>query len=42
METHDRPYVFRDERATPARHDPEGRDLVIVDGRTMSYRYYRR
>jgi hypothetical protein len=42
----DSPYVFRDEderrhepREAP---DPEGREVVIVDGRAMSYRWSRR
>lgn len=42
----DSPYVYRDEdeqrhepRVTP---DPEGREVVIVDGRAMSYRSYKR
>lgn len=42
----DSPYVYRDE--DEQRHDrrvgpdPEGREVVIVDGRAMSYRSYRR
>jgi hypothetical protein len=46
MSTNDSPYVFRgemeegddgtDDRPT------EGREVVIVDGRAMSYRWYRR
>lgn len=42
MEPRDSPYVFRDEPSEPATPDPEGRDVVIVDGRAMSYRRYRR
>jgi hypothetical protein len=37
----DRPYVYRDEPEPVSSHDPEGRDIVIVDGRAMSYRRYR-
>lgn len=36
------PYVFRDEPEAPASHDPEEREVVIVDGKAMSYRAYRR
>jgi hypothetical protein len=36
------PYVFREERDDPPSHDPEEREVVIVDGRAMSYRMYRR
>jgi hypothetical protein len=36
------PYVFREEDESPPSHDPEGREVVIVDGRAMSYRVYRR
>ena len=36
------PYVFREERESPPSHDPEEREVVIVDGRAMSYRMYRR
>jgi hypothetical protein len=42
MEPRDSPYVFRDEPSEPPSPDPEGRDVVIVDGRAMSYRRYRR
>jgi hypothetical protein len=42
MEPRDSPYVFRDEPSEPASPDPEERDVVIVDGRAMSYRRYRR
>jgi hypothetical protein len=42
----DSPYVYRDEeeqRHEPsAEPDPEGREVVIVDGRAMSYRSYKR
>jgi len=37
----DSPYVFGDEPPTPARHDPEGRDVVIIDGKAMTYRHHR-
>jgi hypothetical protein len=40
MDQRDSPYVFREEPAAPD-HDPEGRDIVIVDGEAMSYRQYR-
>jgi hypothetical protein len=36
------PYVFREEHESPPSHDPEEREVVIVDGRAMSYRMYRR
>jgi hypothetical protein len=36
------PYVFREEHEAPPSHDPEEREVVIVDGRAMSYRVYRR
>ncbi|WP_267195355.1 hypothetical protein [Halegenticoccus tardaugens] len=42
MEAIDTTYVFRDEVETPRTPDPEGRDVVIVDGQAMSYRSYRR
>ena len=42
----DSPYVYRDEdeqtHEPSVAPDPEGREVVIVDGRAMSYRYYRR
>ena len=42
----DSPYVFRDpdeQRHEPATEpDPEGTDVVIVDGRAMTYRWSRR
>lgn len=41
MEEQDSPYVFRDESAEPA-DDPDDAEVVIVDGRAMSYRWYRR
>jgi hypothetical protein len=41
MEERDSPYVFREEPAEPPTPDPEGRDIVIVDGEAMSYRTYR-
>jgi hypothetical protein len=36
------PYVFREEREPTPSYDPEEREVVIVDGRAMSYRMYRR
>jgi hypothetical protein len=36
------PYVFREESEAPPSYDPEEREVVIVDGRAMSYRVYRR
>ncbi len=36
------PYVFGDEPPRPASHDPEGRDVVIVEGQAMTYRSYHR
>lgn len=41
MESHDTPYVWRDEAIQEPEHDPEERDTVIVDGLAMSYRHYR-
>jgi hypothetical protein len=41
-ENRDSPYVFRDEREAPPEYDPEEREVVIVDGQTMSFRSYRR
>ncbi|WP_161631404.1 hypothetical protein [Candidatus Halobonum tyrrellensis] len=45
MEESDTPYVFRDEQpdgnAVDADPDPEGGDVVIIDGRAMTYRRYR-
>lgn len=44
MEESDTPYVFRDEREAvdgDGTVDPEGADVVIVEGRAMSYRRYR-
>ena len=41
MVPHHSPYVFGDEPPTPTRHDPEGRDLVIIDGAAMTYRHHR-
>lgn len=43
MEESDTPYVFRDEQAgeDDAEPDPEGADVVISDGRAMTYRRYR-
>jgi len=39
------PYVFREEAEDDAADDrppTEGQEVVIVDGRAMSYRWYRR
>ncbi|MFA1611150.1 hypothetical protein [Halobellus rubicundus] len=36
------PYVSHDEVEEPDVPDPEGRDVVIADGRAMSYRAYHR
>jgi hypothetical protein len=46
MSPNDSPYVFRDEvgdvdEDTDER-TTEGQEVVIVDGRAMSYRWYRR
>lgn len=41
MEEPNSPYVFRDEPALPAAA-PDDAEVVIVDGRAMSYRWYRR
>ena len=41
-EASDRPYVFRDEVEAPPTHDPEEKEVVIYDGKAMSYRFYRR
>ncbi|WP_299331148.1 hypothetical protein [Haloplanus sp.] len=49
MPTSNSPYVFRGEAAdddagvdTADPRPSEGREVVIVDGRAMSYRWYRR
>lgn len=43
MDEQDSPYVFRGEPAEPADdHDHDDAEVVIVDGRAMSYRWYRR
>ncbi len=42
MEPSDTPYVFGDESPRAASHDPEGRDVVIVEGQAMTYRSYHR
>jgi hypothetical protein len=47
MAPNDSPYVFRDEApddvdGTEDRPTTEGQEVVIVDGRAMSYRWYRR
>jgi len=36
------PYVSHDAVEEPALPDPEGRDVIIVDGEAMSYRAYHR
>lgn len=41
MEPHHSPYIFGEEPPTPTRHDPKGRDLVIIDGTAMTYRQHR-
>jgi hypothetical protein len=41
MEQTNSPYVFREEHEQAGPHDPEEKDLVIVDGESMSYRAYR-
>jgi hypothetical protein len=46
MSSSDSPYVFRDEMEDVGddADEPttEGQEVVIVDGRAMSYRWYRR
>jgi hypothetical protein len=45
MATRDSPYVFREEITDDVddeRTTTEGQEVVIVDGRAMSYRWYRR
>jgi hypothetical protein len=42
MESRDSPYVFGDEPPEQPSHDPEGRDIVIIDGTAMTYRSYHR
>ena len=42
MEESNSPYVYRDERGEPLDDDPADAEVVIVDGRAMSYRWYRR
>ncbi|WP_181861576.1 hypothetical protein [Haloplanus salinus] len=45
MSSSDSPYVFRDEAedaGDPDERTTEGQEVVIVDGRAMSYRWYRR
>lgn len=42
MEELNSPYIFREERDGPKEHDPEEKEVVIVDGRAMSFRSYRR
>ena len=43
MEERDTPYVFRDEQVETddVEPDPEGADVVINEGRAMTYRRYR-
>ena len=43
MEERDSPYVFRDEPADPVEGatDHTDEDVVIIDGRAMTYRTYR-
>ena len=43
MEESDTPYVFRDEQDDDVGGDVggEGADVVIIEGRAMSYRHYR-
>jgi hypothetical protein len=46
MSSNDSPYVFREEVGDVDEDDErstiEGQEVVIVDGRAMSYRWYRR
>lgn len=42
MEEPHSPYVYRDEAVEPLDDDPADVEVVIVDGRAMSYRWYRR
>jgi len=46
MSSSDSPYVFRDEMEDvdddADEQTTEGQEVVIVDGRAMSYRWYRR
>jgi hypothetical protein len=47
MATNNSPYVFRgdaadDDADADGPRPSEGREVVIVDGRAMSYRWYRR
>jgi hypothetical protein len=46
MSSSDSPYVFRDEMEDvdddADERTTEGQEVVIVDGRAMSYRWYRR
>ena len=47
MPSSDSPYVFRDEAGdvdddADERSTTAGQEVVIVDGRAMSYRWYRR
>ncbi|MFW6320961.1 MAG: hypothetical protein ACOC0Z_03865 [Halohasta sp.] len=42
MERSDSPYDFGVESPRRTTHDPEGRDVVIIDGEAMTYRSYHR
>ena len=42
MEEPSSPYVYRDEPTEPTDPDPADSEVVIVDGRAMSLRWYRR
>lgn len=42
MEARDTTYVFRDETEPVPSHDPQERDVVIMEGQAMTYRRYRR
>ncbi|MFD1634684.1 hypothetical protein ACOZ4L_03000 [Haloplanus ruber] len=44
MASNDSPYVFRGSPEDGAERPPttNGQEVVIVDGRAMSYRWYRR
>jgi len=42
MERSDSPYDFGVESPPQTSHDPEGRDVVIIDGQAMTYRSYHR
>lgn len=42
MNQRDSPYTFGAEQAVQPTSDPEGHDLVIIDGEAMTYRHYTR